>query len=151
MSVLNFNKYQDGAERVSSGNPCAAGDMGLAETSAPHEPGLSVIDLRGTQCEEEDPVGMVLRETRRPPTLLGSETPTGNAFLEKVRAGTIECAECGGRAQMRCGCGVLVCLNHIYYIEGDAYCATCVSHVREEMHIQDDLTLEMYKNIARRR
>jgi len=150
MNVLNFNKYQDGAERVSA-VPHSPRDMGLAETSAPHEPGLSVIDLRGTQCEEEDPVGMVLRETRRPPTLLGSETPTGNTFLEKVRAGTIECAECGGRAQMRCGCGVLVCLRHVYDIDGDPYCATCVASLREERHIQDELTLEMYKNIARRR
>jgi hypothetical protein len=115
------------------------------------KPGLSVNDL-DTQCEEENPVGMVLREIRRPPfSLQGSETPTGSTLVEMVRAGTIVCAECGGRAQMRCGCGVLICLNHAYDIDDDPCCATCVASVREERHIQDDLTLEMYKNIARRR
>ncbi len=116
------------------------------------EPGLSTIDLRGAQCEEENPVGMVVREIRRPPfSLQGSETPTGNTLLEMVRAGTIECAECGGRAQMRCPCGVLICLNHAYDIDDDPYCARCVATIREERHVQDDITLEMYKNIARRR
>jgi len=68
-----------------------------------------------------------------------------------VLAGTIECAECGARAQMRCSCGILVCLNHVYDLGGDAYCGSCVTHIREEMRIQDDLTVEMFKNILGRR
>lgn len=113
------------------------------------KPGMSV--LQDAPCEEKVPVGMMLRENRSYPFVAGSETPTGNSFLESVRNATITCQECGVRAQMRCSCGVMVCLRHVYDIDGDLYCSSCVVYIRAERNIQDDLTLEMYKNIARRR
>ena len=116
------------------------------------EPGLSAPVQSDTQCEEKVPVGMVLRENHRPSlSLLGSETPTGNTLVEMVLSGEIYCTECGRRAQMRCQCGTLVCLYHVYDVGCDVYCGSCVAHAREEMRMQDDLSLEMYKNIARRR
>lgn len=112
-----------------------------------------LLDFRDgkTWDAKEVPVGMVTQESCVHPNVAGSETPTGNHWLDKVRAGTIECQECGERAQMRCECGVFVCFRHLYEIANRDCCGTCVSHVREEMRMQDDLSLEMYKNITRRR